>query len=133
LELGGNAACIVDKDVDLENAADRVIFGSFYMSGQSCISVQRIYAHESIYDDFVKKLVSKAKELKKGNPLEQDTFIGPVISQNDAERIESWINEAKENGAKVLVGGKRDGQFIEPTIIENAPKECKVVGEEIFG
>jgi len=132
LELGGNAACIVDQNVDLDHVTDRLTFGSFYYSGQSCISVQRIYIHDSIYNVLREKLVSKAKALKYGNPKDENT-LGPVIDEAAAKRIESWIQEAVKAGAKILCGGTRKGALFEPTLLENVPVDQKAYSEEIFG
>ena len=133
LELGGNAAVVIDADADLEDACERVIKGTFYQSGQSCISVQRIVIHEDVYDRFRDMLVEKAQSLKTGDPKDRDTFIGPMIDEGEAERLERWIGEAVDNGAKVLCGGGRDGQMVEATLLENVEKSAKVVNEEAFG
>lgn len=133
LELGGNAGCIVDEQVDLDHAADRITFGAFYQSGQSCISVQRVFVHESVYEAFLPKLVERAKALKAGDPADEATSLGPIISENDAVRIETWIQEAVNHGAKILCGGKRDGVFIEATWLENVRADDRVSCKEVFG
>jgi acyl-CoA reductase-like NAD-dependent aldehyde dehydrogenase len=133
LELGGNAACIVDEDADLKDALDRLIVGTFYQSGQSCIAVQRILIHARIYDELKAQLVAATKKLKMGNPRDEDTFIGPVISEGEARRLEEWINEAVNRGAKILCGGKRSGVMLEATLLENVPRDCKLYAEEAFG
>jgi acyl-CoA reductase-like NAD-dependent aldehyde dehydrogenase len=133
LELGGNAACIVDADAELDDTVERVVFGAFYQSGQSCISVQRILVHSSIYEDFRDKLVGKVKSLIIGDPKDENTFIGPVISEKDAQRLESWVSEAAEKGATVLCGGARDGVMMEPTLVEDPPADCTLSIEEAFG
>lgn len=133
LELGGNAAVIVDSGMDLDYVADKITFGAFYSQGQSCISVQRVYVHESDYETLSQKLIERAKKLKVGDPLEDDTFIGPVISESDAKRIESWIHDAAEKGAKVIYGGHRNGSFIEPTILSNVDNTSTLYQEEVFG
>jgi acyl-CoA reductase-like NAD-dependent aldehyde dehydrogenase len=133
LELGGNAACIVDEDTDLEDAVTRIIIGAFYQSGQSCISVQRIIAHENIYEELKGALVAAAKTLKMGDPKEEDTFIGPVISEGDAIRLESWFKSAKNNGATLLCGGHREGVMVEATLLENVPKGENLWCKEAFG
>lgn len=133
LELGGNAACIVDTDADLDDAVERIAFGAFYQSGQSCISVQRILVHSSIYEAFREKLVSKVKGLVIGDPKHEETFIGPVISEKDAQRLESWVREAASMGATVLCGGARDGVMMEPTLVEDPPANCSLSIEEAFG
>ncbi|MFQ5495909.1 MAG: aldehyde dehydrogenase family protein [Phycisphaerae bacterium] len=133
LELGGNAACIVDDGVDLEYAADRLIIGAFYQSGQSCIGVQRILAHEDVYNRLRELLVARVAKLKAGDPCDEDTFLGPMISLNDAQRIESWVSEAVEGGAKVLCGGRRDGVFYDATLLENVKPDMKINCVEAFG
>ena len=133
LELGGNAACVVDEDADLDDAVERIIFGAFYQSGQSCIGVQRIYGHAKIYDELKQRLVERTKKLKKGDPKSEDTFIGPMISEGEATRLHNWINEAVEKGGSMLCGGQRDGAMLDPTLLENVPDGCAVVAEEAFG
>ena len=133
LELGGNAAVVVDETADLDDAIKRILFGAFYQSGQSCIGVQRIYAHKNVYDQLKSKLVEEASKLKMGNPLDEDTFIGPIISEGEAKRLEDWIKEATDKGAKLLCGGHREGAMLEPTLLEDAPKGTKIVDEEAFG
>lgn len=133
LELGGNAAAIVDESVDIEAVADRLIFGAFYQSGQSCISVQRIYAHEAIYDGLKRALRAKAQGLKSGDPLREDTFLGPLITLDDAKRVEQWVSEALDGGAKLVCGGKRNGVFYEATLVENVNPQMKISCAEVFG
>ena len=154
LELGGNAACIIDKNVsDLDSIVARLMFGAFFYSGQSCISVQRIIAHEDHYDELCKKLVEGAKiwNNKQGDPLDRDTMLGPVISEKEAIRMEEWVNEAASNhNGKILVGGKRNGSIygwlcfvcihfivncliIDATVIADVDKDSKVWKQEIFG
>lgn len=133
LELGGNAACIVDADANLDDAVERMIIGAFYQSGQSCISVQRILIHEGVYAAFRDQLAAATKKLKAGDPKKEDTFIGPMISEKEAERLEGWINTAVERGAKVLCGGKRDGAMLEATLLENVPRNTDVCTQEAFG
>ena len=133
LELGGNAAVIVDEDADLNDAVERIVFGAFYQSGQSCIGVQRILIHDAIYDELKTRLVEKTAALKMGDPKDEDTFIGPVISEGEAKRLENWINEAVDAGATLLVGGKRNGAMLEATLLEDAPEGTNIVEEEAFG
>ena len=133
LELGGNAACIVDHDTDLDDAVDRIIIGAFYQSGQSCIGVQRIIIHAKIYDSFKEKLVAKTQTLIKGNPKDESTFIGPMISEKEAMRLEGWIEQAKEEGGKVLCGGTRQGSMLDATLMEEVPEHVDLVQEEAFG
>ena len=133
LELGGNAACVIDEDADIEDAIDRVIVGAYYQSGQSCISVQRLLVHSKIYDEFKSRYVEKVKALVSGDPSNEDTFIGPMISEGEAERLHGWITEAKEKGATILCGGTREGAMLEATVMENVPKDCDASAEEAFG
>ena len=133
LELGGNAACIVDADADLDDAVDRIIFGAFYQSGQSCIGVQRILVHDDIYDAFKMRFVEATSKLKAGDPHDEDTFIGPMISEKEAQRLHGWVRDAEKQGAAVLTGGALDGKMLQATVLENVPGECDVVQEEAFG
>jgi len=133
LELGGNAACIVDEDADLDDAVSRAIIGAFYQSGQSCISVQRLIVHERVYDALRDKLVAATQALKAGNPKEEDTFVGPMISEKEASRLHGWVQSALDNGATLLCGGGRDGLMLEATLLENVPRTEKVYWEEAFG
>jgi len=133
LELGGNAAVIVEEDADIEKTVERVVFGAFYTSGQSCISVQRVMVHEKIYDRFRDRLVTETKKLKCGDPKQEDTFIGPLIDESEAIRLEKWIEAASKRGAKVLCGGTRKGAVLEPTILEKVPTDEPLCAAEAFG
>ncbi len=133
LELGGNAGCIIEPDTDLERATNRCLMGAFANQGQVCISLQRLYIHESIYDDFISSFVDKTSKLKYGDPLDETTDMGPVINKKEAERIVSWIDEASSKGGNVLCGGNRDGSIVQATIIENPSPDCKVLKDEVFG
>lgn len=133
LELGGNAACVIDEDADIEDAIERVIIGAYYQSGQSCISVQRLLVHSKIYDEFKSRYVEKVKALVSGDPSKEDTFIGPMISEGEAERLHGWIEEAKDKGATILCGGTREGAMLQATVMENVPKDCDASAEEAFG
>ena len=133
LELGGNAAVLIDADADLDDAVERVIFGAFYQSGQSCIGVQRILVHTSIYDDFTARLVAATRRLPAGDPKSEDTFLGPMIDATEAERLHGWIHAAVADGARLLCGGSRAGAMLEATLLEAAPMDSKVVAEEAFG
>ncbi|WP_417322939.1 aldehyde dehydrogenase family protein [Erythrobacter aureus] len=133
LELGGNAAVIVDHDADLDDALERIIFGAFYQSGQSCIGVQRILIHEDVYGRFKDMLVEKTKSLIAGDPKDRDTFIGPMISEGEARRLKGWIDEAVEGGARLLTGGGREGNMLEATLLEDVHKDAKALNEEAFG
>lgn len=133
LELGGNAACVVDGDWDIEDAVKRIVTGAFYQSGQSCISVQRIYVHERIYDRFRDRLVQATKALKSGDPKNPETFIGPMISESEAQRLHGWIEAAIQAGARLLCGGHRQGAMLEATLLENVDPDQKVCKTEAFG
>ncbi len=133
LELGGNAACIVDRDADLTYAAERITFGAFYQSGQSCISVQRILVHAAAYDALRELLLERAAALRAGNPLEESTFLGPLICEADAERVERWVNAAVQAGARLLCGGQRNAAFYSATILEDVPAGQDVSCREVFG
>ena len=133
LELGGNAGCIVDRDADIEDAVSRLVTGIFYQSGQSCISVQRILVHREIYDRLRDRLVEAARALEAGDPADEETFIGPLISEGDAERLEQWIASARARGARVLCGGGRRGALLEPTLLEDVPRDEPLCAEEAFG
>ena len=133
LELGGNAAVVVDADAEINDTIDRLIFGAFYQSGQSCIGVQRILIHQSIYESFKTRLVEVAKSLVAGDPKEEATFIGPMIAEKEASRLAQWIDEAQQLGGKLLCGGKREGALLEATLLENVPIDAKVCTEEAFG
>ncbi len=133
LELGGNAACIVDEDAALDDAVARIVFGAFYQSGQSCVGVQRILVHARIYEELTSRLVTETKKLKMGDPKDPDVFIGPMIAESEAKRLEAWLDDAKKKGARVLCGGKRDGAFLEATLLEAAPRDSHIVSEEAFG
>ncbi|NAO96992.1 aldehyde dehydrogenase [Halomonas sp. Choline-3u-9] len=133
LELGGNAAVIVDADADLDDALERVIFGAFYQSGQSCIGVQRIIIHADVYDRFRDMLVDRTKTLVAGDPKQRDTFIGPMIHIKEATRLETWVKEAVASGGKLLCGGNREGAMLAATLLEAVPADTKIVTEEAFG
>lgn len=133
LELGGDAACIVDSDADLVEAVNRVSFGSFYQSGQSCISVQRIYVHTTIYQRFKERLLDKIQTLEVGDPRDADTNIGPLITEKEAKRVQAWVQEAVNLGATLLCGGERNGAIVTPTLLEHVPASATLMQEEVFG
>jgi len=133
LELGGNAAVIVDRDADLDNAVPRIVQGGYAFAGQSCISVQRVYVHKELCEDFSRRLVKAVQDLKVGDPMSPDTDVGPMIDKPAAQRIESWCREAIAEGARVLAGGHiLKGSFFEPTILDNVNPGSKVCREEVF-
>jgi acyl-CoA reductase-like NAD-dependent aldehyde dehydrogenase len=132
LELGSNAANIVTPTADLTAAAAAIARGGFAFAGQSCISAQRIYVHESVYDSFLALLASAVRSLKVGDPLEDGVDVGPMISQEAAARAESWIREAASEGAHILVGGARDGAYLSPAVLTDVTERMRVVCEEVF-
>lgn len=134
LELGGNAACVVEPDWhDLDDAVKRIAFGAFYQSGQSCISVQRILVHASLYEKFRDALVKHTRGLVAGDPKDENTFVGPVISEGEAARLENWMRDALDKGANLLCGGRRQGAIMDATLLENVPDGSPVWEEEVFG
>ncbi|MFK7896753.1 MAG: aldehyde dehydrogenase family protein [Myxococcota bacterium] len=133
LELGGNAAVIVDADADLDDAVERIVFGAFYQSGQSCIGVQRIIIHDDVYDALKEKLVEKTRVLRKGDPKDESTFIGPMISEKEASRLHGWVESAVAAGATLLCGGERDGAMLDATLLEDVAPNSDVVCQEAFG
>ncbi|MEH7732797.1 aldehyde dehydrogenase family protein [Bacillus pumilus] len=133
LELGGNGATIVHHDADIEQAASICAKTGFSNSGQSCISVQRIYVHQEIMPSFTEVLKQKVEQLVVGDPLSSESDIGCMVDAQAAQRVETWIQEAESMGAQLLCGGKRNGASITPAILLNPPKQAKVVCEEVFG
>ena len=133
LELGGNAGVIVTQSADLDFAARRCLIGGFAYSGQVCIHAQRIYVSSSVFDDFANRFISMVNGLKAGDPLNPDTDISGMIDEGNAIRVEKWVKEAVQKGAKILVGGKRDGAFYPPTVLSDTHKEMKVCSLEVFG
>jgi acyl-CoA reductase-like NAD-dependent aldehyde dehydrogenase len=135
LELGGNAACIVDEDpgVPLEHLVKRLVFGAYYQSGQSCISVQRIIAHAASAPRLSSALAEAVRALRSGDPHEESTDIGPLIDTASADRLTEWIDEARAGGARVLVEGRRDGTMLTPWLFADLPRDCRLYREEAFG
>jgi len=132
LELGGNAGVIVHEDADLGFAVNRCVTGSFSYAGQTCISVQRIYLHKSIYDRFLEEFIKKVIALKLGDPLDTQTNVGPMISKSALDHTLAFIKGAKEEGARLLTGGKAHGNILEPTVLDNVNAKMKVICEEAF-
>jgi glyceraldehyde-3-phosphate dehydrogenase (NADP+) len=132
LELGGNAPVIVAADADADHAAERVAWGATVQSGQSCISVQRVYVHTSLYDSFASDLVERMGRLRVGDPLDDETDVGPLIDASAAERVESWARQAVDGGARVLAGGGRDGTLYQPTVLADVREEMLVSCQEVF-
>jgi len=133
LELGGNDPLVVLEDADIEKAVEAAVKGSFLNAGQVCIAVKRIILHEDIADEFVPQLVSKTGKLKIGDPLKAETDVGPLIDQDAAIIVEKLVEDALDNGAKLLLGGKRDGAYYTPTIIDHIKPDMKIVSDETFG
>ena len=133
LELGGNAGVIVHSDGDLDKAAERIAFGGYYQAGQSCISVQRVFVHADVAETFERKLVAAVAALKTGDPMDAETDVGPLIDRDALDKVSGLVDEAVQNGAEILVGGKREDPFYLPTILKRTRSEMKVRQEEIFG
>jgi glyceraldehyde-3-phosphate dehydrogenase (NADP+) len=132
LELGGNAGVIVDKSADLDWAVKRCLTGAFAYAGQVCISVQRMFIHEDVWDAFIAKFVEGARALKLGDPLDPQTDVGPMVDANAAGRTQRWVDEALADGGKALLGGKADGTFFPPTILTDVPVTAAVCSNEAF-
>jgi acyl-CoA reductase-like NAD-dependent aldehyde dehydrogenase len=132
LELGGNAGVIVDKTADLDWAVGRVLVGGFTYSGQVCISVQRLFVHEQVWDEFMARFVEGAKGLKLGDPLDSSTDVGPMVDAHASERTQRWVDEAIALGGKALLGGKADGTMFPPTILTDVPMTAQVCSNEAF-
>lgn len=132
LELGSNSAVIIDKDVDLDKCIPRCVTGAFSFSGQVCISLQRIYVHEEIFDAFAERFVESAEKLVMGDPLDERTEISAMISEKDVERITSWLEEAKEKGATVACGGVSKDNLVEPTVVLHTSADAKISCQEAF-
>lgn len=133
LELGGNAACIIEPDADLDDVIKRLVIGAFYQSGQSCISVQRVLVHDKIYDEVKRRFVEATQALVAGDPLQPGTFIGPLIQEKEAERLERWIVDAVKRGARLLCGGTRQSSVLDASVLENVPADSPLCTEEAFG
>ncbi|MBA7632119.1 Succinate-semialdehyde dehydrogenase [NADP(+)] GabD [subsurface metagenome] len=133
MELGSNSPVIVMDDADLPQAAELSVSGAFWAVGQNCIGVQRIYIHEAVYDEFEKMFIEYTKKIKVGYQLDEDTDMGPMITEGEAARVEEWIKEAIQAGAELLTGGKREGTLFEPTVFRNMPDTAKLNCEEVFG
>ena len=133
LELGGNAGVIVHSDADVQYAAQRCVAGGFSYGGQTCISVQRILAHEAVFQKFTEQLLNGVRKLKSGDPMLETTDVPPLIREQDAVRVVEWIDEAVQSGAKLLCGGKRKGALVEPTVLTDTTPNMRVNCAEIFG
>jgi acyl-CoA reductase-like NAD-dependent aldehyde dehydrogenase len=137
LELGGNAAAVVladwDSPQDLEWAATRIATFANYQAGQSCISVQRVLIDRAVADTLVPMIVERVAALPTGSPWEESTVVGPLVNEAAAIRVQGWIEEALEAGARALTGGTREGATVAPTVLVGAPPDAKVCSEEVFG
>ncbi|KPK62394.1 aldehyde dehydrogenase [candidate division WOR_3 bacterium SM23_42] len=133
MELGSNCPVIVCEDADMSKAIDLSVSGAFWAVGQNCIGVQRMFIHENVFDDYVKKFVDKTKTMKVGNQLDESTDMGAMINEREAKRVEEWVNDAVEQGGKILTGGKRNGNFYDPTVMTDVPESAKLAVEEVFG
>lgn len=133
LELGGNAAVIVHKDADLSRAAARCAFGSFAYAGQVCISVQRIFVQKDVAEKFQELLIAETRKVGIGDPAKKETIVGPLIDQRAGDRLMEWIEEAKRSGAKVVLGGTRNGNVMQPTVLRDVPRSARLHSEEAFG
>ncbi len=132
LELGGNAATYIDKEANINEAASRCAVGAFVNSGQVCISLQRIYVHEAVYEEFAQALAEDTKKLKVGDPYEPDTFMGPLINEDAAIRAERWVQSAIEQGARPILEGRREGKYFYPAILADVTDDMQIVCEEVF-
>ncbi len=133
MELGSNSAVIVCEDAQLDKAFPRVVLAAFALAGQVCISVQRIFVHKNLFDEFVERYVETTKGLKVGNQLKEETDVGPLVEEKEAQRVREWIDEAVNKGAKLLTGGEVDGAIMQPAVVVNCPKETKLFRSEAFG
>lgn len=134
LELGGNAGVIVEPDTDMDFAVSRLVLGAFAYAGQVCISVQRIFVHQSIAEEFIDRFVSRTiKEARWGDPKDPDVICGPLIDSANVKRIMEWIAEAKSNGAKILCGGERHGTVVTPTVLTHVDPKLRISAQEAFG
>ncbi len=132
LELGSNSAAIIDETADLEIAVPRCVIGAFSYSGQVCISIQRLYVHKNIFENFMAEFIPQVEKLKIGDPLEEDTDIGPMISEDAAVRAQAWIKEAEREGAKLATGGEREDNVLKPAVLTDVKPEMKVMCIEAF-
>jgi acyl-CoA reductase-like NAD-dependent aldehyde dehydrogenase len=133
LELGGNAAAIIDESADLAYAMPKLIYGAFSYAGQKCISIQRIFVHARRWEEFANAFVDSARRVKSGDPRDADVMVGPMIDEANARRVESWIEEARGLGASVLLEGKRKGALVPPTVLSGVPRAARLDREEAFG
>jgi glyceraldehyde-3-phosphate dehydrogenase (NADP+) len=133
LELGGNAPCVVDEGADLDSVLPAVTTGSWAYAGQVCIKVQRLYVHDTLFEDFLERFVAATRSLAVGDPLDEDTVVGPMIEEKHVRRVEEWIREAVEGGATLHCGGHAEGQVLHPAVLTGVKPEMRVCREEVFG
>lgn len=133
LELGSNSAVIVEADADLDKAVPRCVAGAFAHSGQVCISVQRIFAQEAIRDEFANRMAEMAARLRIGHPHEDSTEVSSLITETEAKRVENWIGQARDGGAKVVTGGERRGATVQPAVLTDVPANANLSAKEAFG
>lgn len=133
MELGSNSPVIVLKDADFSDAVESTVSGAFYAAGQNCLGVQRVYIEHDIYDQFCSSFVARTQQYQVGDKMLETTDMGPMISEKEAIRVESWVNEAISKGATLLTGGKRQGAFYSPTVLTDVPADCTIAQQEVFG
>jgi len=133
MELGSDSPVIVWKDADFDWAVESCVSGAFWAAGQNCIGVQRLYIHREIYDRFRDRFVDRTSSYRVGDKMKEETDMGPMITEGEAQRVERWVEEAVEKGARVLCGGKRQGALFDPTVLENVPENAAIHREEVFG
>ncbi|MEZ5196654.1 MAG: aldehyde dehydrogenase family protein [Bacteroidales bacterium] len=133
MELGSNSPVIVWKDANVDYAVESCVSGAFWAAGQNCIGVQRIYIHDDVYEAFKERIVAMTLKYRIGNKLLEETDMGPMITEQEAERVEQWVEGAFDMGAHVLCGGKRMGAIMQPTVLENVPINAKIHKDEVFG
>lgn len=133
LELGSNSALVIMNSANIEKAVKATVSGGFSLAGQVCISVQRVFVQEDVFEDYINRLIEEVKKIKYGDPMNEKIDMGPVIDESNAKRIVEWINEAKELGGKIVIGGQRDYTMVEPTVVVNVPLNAKIMEKELFG
>jgi glyceraldehyde-3-phosphate dehydrogenase (NADP+) len=133
MELGSDSPVIVWKDADINLAVESCVSGAFWAAGQNCIGVQRLLVHKEIYDEFRDRFVELTEKYKIGDKMKDDTDMGPMITEDEAKRVEEWVKEADKKGARILTGGGREGALFEPTVLENVAKDAQIHCEEVFG
>lgn len=133
MELGSNSPAIILEDADLDRAVEATVSGGFWAAGQNCLGVQRVLIEKSIYELVKERIVERTALIRVGNKLDEHTDMGPLINERESRRVQAWVNEAQTEGARILVGGHRDGNFYAPTVLDQVPSDALVLEEEIFG